>query len=316
MKPTTLGIAFISYALAAEHILYPRQGDFMVPTVNTTSGIVSGHPAPNTTGVSEYLGIPFAQPPLGELIFAPPQPYKGNGYINGTKYGFTCPATSSPPVEATGNITVPGANILTIIGQSELRLSENCLTLSRLESTKPSPPPGPNSNFAIISLLAYCQLSQLRTSMPCAWAVETLRYMYDGLDTFENRESTHLAQNLTASRPGKILGPGAVPPHIAATMFSNWAIRCMILAVRYGVQAEKLDGYSFLRFGVDIAGDELRNSGSVPARLATSNNKELHQHDELLDTPGLVGDSRVHMKVGHIGLVKEGCYARRDELSQ
>ncbi|KAF7524963.1 hypothetical protein PCG10_005314 [Penicillium crustosum] len=92
--------------------------------------MVSGHAASNTTGVSEYLGIPFAAPPVGALRFAPPQPYKGTGNINGTKNGFTCPASASPPVSAVGNITVPGANILTIIGQSELTLSEDCLTLN------------------------------------------------------------------------------------------------------------------------------------------------------------------------------------------
>ncbi|BCS26843.1 uncharacterized protein APUU_51554A [Aspergillus puulaauensis] len=130
MKSITLGITLLGYSLATEQVLYPREGNLKVPTVNTTSGMVSGHAAPNTTGVSEYLGIPFAQPPVGELRFAPPQPYKGNGHINGTKYGFTCPATSSRPVRAEGNITVPGAKLLTIIGQSELPLSEDCLTLN------------------------------------------------------------------------------------------------------------------------------------------------------------------------------------------
>ncbi|KAL5042457.1 hypothetical protein BDW71DRAFT_190104 [Aspergillus fruticulosus] len=192
------------------------------------------------------------------------------------------------------------------------------LLQSILESTKPAPPPGPDSNFFTISL-GYFQASQLRTSVLCAWAVEALRSMYDGLDPFENTESTHLAENLTVSRHGKILGPGAVPPHIPATLFSIWAIGCIILALRYGFQrrwAETLDGYSFLRFGVDISRDELRNSGGVPDRLVCSSNRNLYEHDELLDIPGLIGDSRVHMKVGHIGLVKEGCYARRDKLYQ
>ena len=41
--------------------------------VSTTSGLIAGHPAPNRTDVAEYLGIPYAQPPLGCLRFAAPQ---------------------------------------------------------------------------------------------------------------------------------------------------------------------------------------------------------------------------------------------------
>jgi hypothetical protein len=47
--------------------------------VNTSSGTIVGHPATNRTSVSEYLGIPFAQPPVGNLRFAAPVPFQGNG---------------------------------------------------------------------------------------------------------------------------------------------------------------------------------------------------------------------------------------------
>jgi hypothetical protein len=58
-------------------------------TVNTTSGSVSGHAAKNQSEVSEYLGIPFAQPPIGQLRFAAPVKYTGNSSINGTAYVST-----------------------------------------------------------------------------------------------------------------------------------------------------------------------------------------------------------------------------------
>lgn len=36
-------------------------------SMTTSSGILQGPIASNTDGVSEYLGIPYAQPPVGSL---------------------------------------------------------------------------------------------------------------------------------------------------------------------------------------------------------------------------------------------------------
>ncbi len=55
-------------------------------TIQTSSGPVSGHPAANRTGVSEYLGIPYAQPPLGDLRFAAPQSYSSSKPVTGASY--------------------------------------------------------------------------------------------------------------------------------------------------------------------------------------------------------------------------------------
>jgi len=58
-----------------------------IKTVNTTSGLVSGHASSNASAqVSEYLGIPYAEPPVGDLRFAPPVRYNGNSAINGTSF--------------------------------------------------------------------------------------------------------------------------------------------------------------------------------------------------------------------------------------
>jgi cholinesterase len=57
-------------------------------TVQTSSGPVSGHAARNATAatVSEYLGIPFAQAPTGNLRFAAPVAFEGTAAINASIY--------------------------------------------------------------------------------------------------------------------------------------------------------------------------------------------------------------------------------------
>jgi cholinesterase len=48
-------------------------------TVETENGRITGHRAPKAKDVWEYLGIPYAQPPIGDSRFAAPQKYKGKG---------------------------------------------------------------------------------------------------------------------------------------------------------------------------------------------------------------------------------------------
>ncbi|KAK2772240.1 hypothetical protein FQN53_004676 [Emmonsiellopsis sp. PD_33] len=54
--------------------------------VETSSGTVVGHASEWKPEVSEYLGIPFAQPPVGELRFAAPKPFTGSKEIVAGNY--------------------------------------------------------------------------------------------------------------------------------------------------------------------------------------------------------------------------------------
>ena len=68
------------------------------PQIQTTSGVVQGHTAawPQGSTVQEYLGVPYAQPPLGPLRFAAPKAYQSNNttvfaaddYVSGVQRSF------------------------------------------------------------------------------------------------------------------------------------------------------------------------------------------------------------------------------------
>ncbi|KAF7947941.1 hypothetical protein EAE96_009011 [Botrytis aclada] len=108
--------------------------------VNTTSGQVAGHPSPKKPAVYEYLGIPFAQPPIGDLRFAPPQPFVENESLNGTNFGYTCPKLFSDELslipsnfpDVVDNYTASGISILDTFTQAGdgPRENEDCLTLN------------------------------------------------------------------------------------------------------------------------------------------------------------------------------------------
>lgn len=46
--------------------------------VNTSNGQIEGHFTSRGSSVVEFLGIPFAQPPVGSLRFSVPERYSGN----------------------------------------------------------------------------------------------------------------------------------------------------------------------------------------------------------------------------------------------
>jgi hypothetical protein len=94
MRGSSLAVLFAGIvavrALPTENV-EPDNKWVVGQTVKTTSGEVTGHEAewPANAGVSEYLGIPFGQPPVGELRFEKPKPFKSDKKISGAKYVST-----------------------------------------------------------------------------------------------------------------------------------------------------------------------------------------------------------------------------------
>lgn len=144
----------VDSAASAHQPLQIRQQNWTVgQTVQTSSGPVIGHAAPNATEVSEYLGIRYAQPPLGSLRYAAPLPYTGTATINASDFvcgycpriswtlltanfvkGASClivPQTGgSNAASNPANLTPAGAQIVIDGAEKEAKMSEDCLTLN------------------------------------------------------------------------------------------------------------------------------------------------------------------------------------------
>ncbi|KAK2059768.1 carboxylesterase [Colletotrichum caudatum] len=104
--------------------------------VQTTSGLVRGHAAGSAVQVSEYLGIPYAQPPVGTLRFQPPAKFTGSSIINGSAFGHQCMQPTINPSNITvpdgfANLGVPNtaASVLSVLADPGPQ-SEDCLTLN------------------------------------------------------------------------------------------------------------------------------------------------------------------------------------------
>ncbi|KAF7904343.1 hypothetical protein EAF00_001677 [Botryotinia globosa] len=133
MKLSISSISAIAISANASALLESRQSNWTVgQTVQTSSGPANGHPGLNNSQVSEYLGIPFAKPPVGDLRFAAPVAYDGTAIINGTNFGYTCPAqttTYNATVIAQSDVTSTGLGIVSLLGDLTAQ-SEDCLTLN------------------------------------------------------------------------------------------------------------------------------------------------------------------------------------------
>lgn len=87
MKVSVFLVSAIAASARASSFLQNRESNWTIgQTVQTSSGPVKGHAALNESEVSEYLGIPFAKPPIGDLRFAAPVAYNGTATLNGTSF--------------------------------------------------------------------------------------------------------------------------------------------------------------------------------------------------------------------------------------
>ncbi|KAJ3506308.1 hypothetical protein NLJ89_g6941 [Agrocybe chaxingu] len=113
MSPSPAVLLFVSLALSVHAV---------EPIVNLDYGRFQGK---TTANVAEFLGVPFAAPPLGDLRFAAPQvPLPFDGVRQAVSYGPGCPYILSESSPFPGGGGPPGT-VAPAIPQSE-----DCLSLN------------------------------------------------------------------------------------------------------------------------------------------------------------------------------------------
>lgn len=99
-------------------------------TVSTSSGTIHGKIDSSSPDVRQFLGIPFAQPPLGDLRFAPPEPLDGSAAaesVEATQLPPSCMQfLGTGPSVYTRQVLEFGLQGLNTTGS----IDEDCLTLS------------------------------------------------------------------------------------------------------------------------------------------------------------------------------------------
>ncbi|KAK4096257.1 alpha/beta-hydrolase [Parathielavia hyrcaniae] len=137
MRSVSFVTAALAIPLAAASYCHPPKWT-LGQTVKTTSGPVDGHAASVASKVSEYLGIPYAQPPVGSLRFQPPVRYNGSKHLDGKNFGFSCIPSNLTAFDAEYpqelieeyGITDVGLELIRSINNPGIPVSEDCLTLN------------------------------------------------------------------------------------------------------------------------------------------------------------------------------------------
>lgn len=98
--------------------------------IATTIGNVRGHIANGSSCVGEFLGVPYAEPPLDQLRFEAPQPITEKRNYEASNFGYDCPLTPSGPSNYPGLLPQAQRILSYFTTSAGTEQSEDCLTLN------------------------------------------------------------------------------------------------------------------------------------------------------------------------------------------
>lgn len=85
-------LSFVANAQYASHS--QKNAHITLPCGTLVNGLIDA----NSSSVRQFLGIPYAQPPVGDLRWEPPLANKFTSPVNATAYGTSCtqPEATTP----------------------------------------------------------------------------------------------------------------------------------------------------------------------------------------------------------------------------
>lgn len=129
---------FVIFLFVSPTLAVPvEERQTIAPTATIANGTIIGS---TTSGIDSFSGIPFAQPPVGNLRLRPPQPLTSGfdgGTFMATNAAAACPQFAfqvdnlnleTLPQDVASDII--GELINSPIGQTAINQNEDCLTIS------------------------------------------------------------------------------------------------------------------------------------------------------------------------------------------
>ncbi|KAH9030332.1 carotenoid ester lipase precursor [Lactarius pseudohatsudake] len=133
----SLRVSLFAICAAAATVLAASPPTYSGPIVTLDRGTFVGTTA---NGISKFLGIPFAKPPIGDLRFRLPEAYGSYvGKHNATAFGLSCPQQADPLALPDG-LPPPTLQYLQSLGtKATIPIGEDCLTLNVIAPTNVKP---------------------------------------------------------------------------------------------------------------------------------------------------------------------------------